>query len=159
MSCRNNACGPARKNGQRRSATSRCVSMTKLPAVVSIRVRKTAGACEEWNKEKANKSASRRFIRFSVARLSCDSWHRFSQYQLPVGVTSPLHSKLFRQSLDSRISLVIYSRNDADHPKSPQNIRTTPQACPAPTSSGVLRNSCGAGRDHHAGVPCDERRG
>ena len=32
--------------------------MTKLPAVVSIRVRKTAGACEEWNKGKANNTAS-----------------------------------------------------------------------------------------------------
>src|SRR5215469_10809340 len=44
--------------------------MTKLPAVVSIRVRKTAGACEEWNKGKANRTASRSFIRSSVARLS-----------------------------------------------------------------------------------------
>ena len=64
-----------------------------------------------------------------------------------------------RPSLDSRIRLVIYSRNEASRPKSPQSIRTTPGACPPPAASGMLRNSGGAGRTNHAGVPCEERRG
>src|SRR5512140_960931 len=64
-----------------------------------------------------------------------------------------------RPSFDSRIRLVIYSRNEASRPKSPQSIRATPVACPPPAASGMLRNSGGAGGTNHAGVPREERRG
>src|SRR6185437_1753222 len=58
--------------------------MTKLPALVSIRVRKTAGACEEWKRGKANSAASRSFIRSSVAQLS-----RYSR-----GTAQPINRQL-----------------------------------------------------------------
>ena len=53
---------------------------------------------------------------------------------------------------------VIYFRNEASPPQSPQSIRATPEACPPPATSGMLRNSGGEGRTHHAGVPCEKRR-
>ena len=64
-----------------------------------------------------------------------------------------------RPSLDSRIRLVIYSRNEFSRPKSPQSIRATHGACPPPAASGMLRNPGGAGWISHAGIPCEERRG
>src|SRR5215472_9837476 len=69
--------------------------MTKLPAVVSIRVRKTAGACEAWNKGKANRTASRSFIRSSVARLSCDSWASTQAIPIACGNSEARYSQWF----------------------------------------------------------------
>src|SRR5215471_13375079 len=66
--------------------------MTKLPAVVSIRVRKTAGACAEWNKGNANKTASRNVIRSSVARRSCDSCASTQPTPFVSGEKSQFHS-------------------------------------------------------------------
>jgi hypothetical protein len=62
-------------------------------------------------------------------------------------------------TLDSRIRLVIYSRNEASRPKSAQSMRATSRTCPPPAASGMLRNSGRAGRTNHTSIPCEERCG
>src|SRR6516162_5703266 len=64
-----------------------------------------------------------------------------------------------RPTLALRIRLFINSWNEASRPKSPQSVWAAPGACPPPAASRVLRDSRGAARRNHAGVPCEERRG
>src|SRR5262249_45175868 len=54
---------------------------------------------------------------------------------------------------------VIHFPIEASGAKSAQSVWATPRACPAPATSRMLRDSGGAGRRNHTGVPGEERCG
>jgi hypothetical protein len=81
------------------------------------------------------------------------------QKRIPIRRTPPEPSNPATHTDLLSFRILNHSLNEPDRPKSPQSVRAALGACPRSAATGMLRNSGGAGRTNHAGVPCEERRG